>query len=181
MTPEEREVFEEWKKKIGQEFVPTSVEDIYSRCEYPFFFEWGSEADWSAIKKWAIVNEDYNALWFDEKYAKKSRWGGIIAPPLYLISCSNGGESAFEFHTYALSHRDQLSNFVGVFMAGIEWEFFEPVRPGDRIGAKHKLADLYWKQGKEYRLLFFVGESILTNQEGQILATVKQSNVFTFK
>jgi acyl dehydratase len=182
MTPKEKAVFEEWKGKVGQEFIPPPVEEAYSRYEEsPVFFRWGEEADWSAIKKWAIINEDYNALWFDEEYAKKSRWGGMIAPPLYLLSCSNGGEWSFELHMYLLKHRSQLPNFIGVFVAGVEWEFFEPVRPGDRINSKNKLADLYWKQGKEHRLLFLVGESTLTNQKGQLLATVKQSDVYTFK
>ena len=63
-----------------------------------YFYGLGKEACWRWIKQWAIVNQDYNALWFDEEYAKKSKWGGITAPPLYLICVHDGLEwAAIEF------------------------------------------------------------------------------------
>ena len=85
-TPEERAIFEKLRNSIGKEFIPHSVEEILqrgdpSRIDCVYFWRWGAEADWSLIKKWCIANEDFNALWFDEEYAKKSRWGGLIAPP----------------------------------------------------------------------------------------------------
>lgn len=180
MTPEEKSIIDEWRGKIGQEFVPTPVKKALSR-QTIYFFRWGDEVTNSTIRRWAIANEDFNALWFDEEYAKKSRWGGIIAPPLYLLSCNDGHEWPFEFLAYIEENIDKFPNHVGTFEAGIEWEFFEPVRPGDTISSKHKLADVYWKQSKEYRLLFFVGETVLTNQKGQLVATNRGTSVHLFK
>ena len=45
VTPEERVVFEEWRNKIDQEFTPVPVEDVFPRCEFPYFFRWGAEAE----------------------------------------------------------------------------------------------------------------------------------------
>lgn len=185
-TPEEKKVFEELRNRIGKEFVPHPTEEILgrgdpSRTDVIYFWRWGAEADWSFIKKWCIANEDFNALWFDEKYAKQSRWGGLIAPPLYLISVHDGLEAPFEFFVYCYDHPDELPNFERSFEADTEWEFFEPVRPGDRIDAKHMLADVYWKQGKNGRLLFLFGETTLRNQKGQLVARNRSGSVHLFK
>ena len=44
------------------------------------FSDLGQEATWTWIKRWATVNEDYNALWFDEEYAKNSGGEGSQRP-----------------------------------------------------------------------------------------------------
>ena len=146
----------------------------------------GKEATWTWIRRWATVNEDFNALWFDEEYAKKSRWGGIIAPPLYLISVNDGQEWSNDFireiyYPGMVAKKDKYPNYSHMFQGESEWEFFEPVRPGDIIEAKAKLADLYWKQGKEYRLCFVVSETTFTNQKGQLVGHNRVGSIFLFK
>ena len=185
-TDEERRFFAEWKSNIGKTMAPNSVHETLergdpSRCDVIYFFRWGAEADWSAIKKFAIANEDFNALWFDEEYAKKSRWGGLIAPPLYLITAHDGLEWPFEFFVWAYENLEKIPNFVETFEAETEWEFFEPVRPGDKIESDHRLADVYWKQGTKYRLLFIFGKTVLTNQKGQVVAHNRSGAVYAFK
>ncbi|GAI22323.1 unnamed protein product, partial [marine sediment metagenome] len=66
MTPEERELFDIFKQRIGKEFVPR-----YSR-EMVFPTGYDENVTWSGIKRWAIVNEDFNPLWFNGERAKKS-------------------------------------------------------------------------------------------------------------
>lgn len=185
-TEEESRIFKEWRSKIGQKFVPNTINETLARgdparADVIYFFRWGAEADWSTIKKWAIANEDFNALWFDEDYAKQTRWGGLIAPPLYVISCHDGLEWPFEFFIWAYENLERIPNFVETFEAETDWEFFEPIRPGDRISSEHKLADVYWKQGKRYRLLFIFGETELTNQREQLVARNRSGAVYAFK
>jgi acyl dehydratase len=185
-TEEERRIFEDLKSRIGKKFVPNSIHETLdrgdpSRCDVIYFFRWGEEADWSAIKKFAIAVEDFNALWFDEEYAKQSRWGGLIAPPLYLITAHDGLEAGFELFVWCYENLDKIPNFVETFEAETEWEFFEPVRPGDRIESDHCLADVYWKQGKTYRLLFLHGKTVLRNQKGQVVAHNRSGVFHAFK
>jgi acyl dehydratase len=186
LTPEERDCFERWKAKIGQIFVPQTDQEAMADDLIIYFWGLGAEATWPWIKRWATVNEDYNALWFDEEYAKNSRWGGIIAPPLYLISVNDGlqwPESCTdEFVGPAMTPRaDKFPYYSHTFQAESEWEFFEPVRPGDTISSEAKLADVYWKQGREYRMFFIVGETTLRNQKGQLVGRNKSSPVYLFK
>ena len=62
------------------------------------------------------------------------------------------------------------------FNAAFEWEFFEPVRPGDKITAKSKLVDLYEKQGRRGKLLFAISETTHINQKGQVVG-IKRGTV----
>lgn len=180
MTEEERALFQHWRNRIGEEAAPIPLKEALSK-QTIYIFGWGAEVSSATIKRWAIANEDFNALWFDDEYAKKSRWGGIIAPPMYLLSCHDGLGYPMELFLYMEENLDKFPNYAGTVQGGIEWEFFEPVRPGDMISFKHRLADVYWKAGKENRLLFIAGETTLTNQKGQLVATNRGSAIYFFK
>jgi acyl dehydratase len=180
MTPEERELYEGFKARIGKDFVPLYPHNM--------FFPNGMDepVHWSRIKRWATVNEDFNALWFDEEYAKKSRWGGIIAPPLFLLAMDDGVTVPADFSGAIYDadcyvKKDKYPNFRGSMQANCEWEFFEPVRPGDKIDIKKRCSDVYWKQGTRYRLLFTKGEITYTNQKGQLVARSEIGAVYMFK
>ena len=186
LTPEEKDLLERWKAKIGQVFVPQTEQEAMADDLIIYFWGLGAEATWTFIKRWATVNEDYNALWFDEEYAKNSKWGGITAPPLYLISVNDGlqwPESCTdEFLGPAMTPRPgRFPYYSHTFQAESEWEFFEPVRPGDTITSEAKLADVYWKQGREYRMFFVVGETTLKNQKGQLVGSNKSGPVYLFR
>ncbi len=161
-------LIEKWKGQIGQEWVyPTSLNEIFSQ-DIIIVPGWNEEVEKGTVKKWAIVNRDLNALWLDEEYARKSRWGGIIAPPLFLFSVTEG----LRFPPYLADEAEKQGiHFDHLVNAGCQWEFFEPVRPGDKISFKTILADVYEKQGKRGKLVFIVDETTYTNQKGQIAAT----------
>ncbi|MBI4304305.1 MAG: MaoC family dehydratase N-terminal domain-containing protein, partial [Chloroflexi bacterium] len=45
------------------------------------------------VERWAIdryleATGDANPLWRDQEYARKSRWGGVIAPPTFVETFS---------------------------------------------------------------------------------------------
>lgn len=68
-----------------------------------------------AIRHFAIAIADDNPLWVDRDYAKDSRWGGIIAPPSFLMSVNNGNASP---------------GLERMLRLGSSWdlEYFEPIR-----------------------------------------------------
>ena len=103
MTPSERDLYERWRAKIGQISISQTLQEAMADDMVIYFYGLGKEACWTWIKQWAIVNQDYNALWFDEEYAKESRWGGITAPPLYLICVHDGLECAAVEFTHEAS------------------------------------------------------------------------------
>jgi acyl dehydratase len=191
MAPEERELVEKYRKKVGEKHTPPNDQEAMNNEVCIYFWGLGAEATWTWIKRWATVNEDYNSLWFDEEYAKKSQWQGLIAPPLYLISVHDGLAAPMEFFNDLMlpgglnPNREKYPNLYHTPQGETEWEFYEPVRPGDFITADHHWVDLYWKKAKPgrpfTRLLFNEAETTFTNQKGQLVGHNRSVGIVTWK
>jgi hydroxyacyl-ACP dehydratase HTD2-like protein with hotdog domain len=57
-----------------------------------------------------------------------------------------------------------------VLDGGGEWHFFLPLRLGDTITARTKLAKVFEREGKIGKMLFFVYETNYANQHGELVA-----------
>lgn len=123
----------------------------------------------SEIRRVALTNCDYNPLWLDEEYACKTRWGGIIAPPLFLGACGN---VVFPARPAEIPGADPWTHFYG----GCEWEFLKPVRVGDVIEPIWKLVDAYEKAGNfAGPLAFTVGETAFKNQKEEVVGICRST------
>ena len=157
-----------WRLRIGEVFnEPSNVEEILSKDLIKMPSAWLEDVEWGAIRRFALINGDLNALWFDEQYARASVWGGITAPPLYILGISLGMNWGSKAALESLGN----GNICEVSLnGGTEFEFFEPMRPGDTISCQDKLADVYEKQGRRAKMIFIIDECTYTNQRGQVVA-----------
>jgi len=100
---------------------------------------------------------DRNPLFRDEKFAKRTPWDGVIAPPFLIVPiifwCTGTGSGSW-------------IRTPGAINPGQKIEFYEPIRVGDTITIKAKSYDKYIKRGKRY--LTYLSE--FTNQKGQLVA-----------
>ncbi len=62
--------------------------------------------------------------------------------------------------------------FVGTFDAGKVVDIFAPIRPGDKLRASSKIADIYEKTGRSGPMTFVVHRMEFTNQNGVKVACV---------
>ncbi|MEU0482131.1 MaoC family dehydratase N-terminal domain-containing protein [Streptosporangium sp. NPDC006013] len=111
------------------------------------------------IRRWALYSTgDDNPLWSDEEYARRTRWGGVIAPPTFL---------------YTIDSTIVAPGLRGVqwIYGGTRWENHVPVRPGDRITAKARLLKVEEKSGaRARRLVVQTGEILYHNQREELVA-----------
>jgi len=150
---------DEAKKMIGKESTPQSYEI--------------TKKDIRRFAQAVAIGKAPNPLYTDEEYAKKSKWGGIIAPPLFFFSCyyEEVPESQLREDGWPQGTEIDVPLPVGQAVGGgSAVELGVPVRPGDVITLKKKIADVYCKQGKSGKLYFTVIESTYTNQRGQFVA-----------
>jgi acyl dehydratase len=119
-----------------------------------------------AIRRFAEAIGDSNPLFSDEKAARKSRFGGIIAPPTFCRSLM----------APALEVKLDMPNFRGLD-GGSDWEYFEPIRPGDRISVQTRLADLRESEGRLGPMVFTTVETTYTNQHGEICAIQRSTGI----
>lgn len=140
-------ISEELRKMVGRDFFKPLIFDIEK----------------GAVLKFAQTVEDPNPLWQDEEYAKKTKYGDIVAPPLFLV-----GFGLPEWQEAQL--KLPLPGLNRVMAEGMDYEFLQPVRPGDKITVSAKLFEVSEKDTKLGKMVLFVGERTFTNQKGEVVA-----------
>jgi len=126
------------------------------------------EIERGAIRRFAQAIGDPNVLFNDEQQARKTRFGGMIAPPTF------GRSLGSPLPTVKLN----LPGFR-ILDGGSEWEYLEPIRPGDRITVRSKLVDLRETQGRLGPMVFIVMETSYTNQFGE-LCVIQRSTAIRY-
>ncbi len=125
-----------------------------------------NEVEKGAIIKFAEAIGDTNPIFHDEEAARKTRYGGLIAPPTFLRSMKAGRPRA-----------EVKSPYPAALDGGSEWEYFEPVRPGDRITVTTCISDLYERKGRLGNMLFIIRETRYVNQFGKLVAIQRSTGI----
>ncbi len=132
----------------------------------------------SDVQRWAMAvywPEKPPRLYWDRAYAKKSRWGCMVAP-VEFNPFAWPVEGAYQLPAWPEMFHAELS-----FSAGNEAEYFLPIRIGDVISGNSSIVDVYEKQGRSGDLIFVVAESQLSNQRGELVKTLRHPRVFIFQ
>ena len=124
------------------------------------------EIEKGAVIRFARAIGDSNPLFTDEVAARKSKYGGLIAPPTFLRSVIAGPPTVEFKNPYSAS-----------LDGGSEWEYFEPVRPGDRITHTVRVSDIYEREGRLGNMLFVVREGRYVNQFGTLVAVERNTGI----
>ena len=107
------------------------------------------------IRDFALYMGSENPLFLDESYASSSRWGGAIAPQAMV------GQAIIA---------PGLRGIQWIY-AGIDWEFFQVMRPGDVITQRGHLVDAVEKRGRTVpRMILQMGNVSCLRQDGQMVA-----------
>ena len=124
------------------------------------------EVEKGHIVRFAQAVGDPNPWWNDEAEARKSRHGGLIAPPTFLRAL--------------IVERPKLPvaiPFQRRLDGASEWEYFEPIRVGDRIRAVARLTDVSEREGRLGTMLITVAEITYTNQFDEVVATQRSTHI----
>ncbi len=118
------------------------------------------EVEKGAIARFAEAIGDPNPVYNDEAAARKSQYGGLVAPPTFLRSV-RGVNLELPFD---LSFSRRLDG-------GSDWEYFQPVRVGDRITAVARISELTERSGRLGAMVFMTTVTTYTNQFDEVVAT----------
>jgi acyl dehydratase len=89
------------------------------------------EVSWDGSRHFANGYGDDNPLYCDPSYAQGTRWGGLIAPPTYHYTMGEDAAPERDAETKALLKGDPLAG-LGSYQAVMEFEWWQPLRLGDR-------------------------------------------------
>lgn len=126
------------------------------------------EIEKGAIIKFAEAIGDSNPIYTDEESARKTKYGGIVAPPTFLRSIDG---------FLGPSRANVETPYSAVVDGGSEWEYFEEIRPGDLITVTKYLSDLQEKDGKLGNMLIMVNEKKYVNQFNKIVALQRTTSI----
>ena len=136
------------------------------------------------IDHWLEVFEDANPVYWDEEYAKKSRYHGLIAPPAMMLSLTmpfkwtaHGGhtdptDENIQRGTYFKMKR--LLGYTNTIVGNSRIEWYLPLRLGDKFSSYEVVRDV--SSLKKTRLgtgRFWTTDLILKNQHDKVVG--KQS------
>jgi acyl dehydratase len=121
------------------------------------------------IRAFALSYGDDNPLHCDEEYAANTRWGSVIAPgPMALLICSplKGDPRPADI----ARAKKGLFQRIHQVHSSTDWEWYRPIRPGDRI---YRFAG---EESVEVKKSEFAGTSVLRvsrnvafNQDGEVV------------
>jgi len=137
------------------------------------------------IRHWCEAMEDGNPLYTDEAYATGSRYGGIIAPPQMVQAFSTPPlwprkEGAPDPFAKAVKMMNEAGYF-GIVATTTSQDYRQPMRPGDQLSFKVKLAAV--SPEKTTRVgtgHFLTAEYTYVNQSDEMVC-LQSFTVLTFK
>lgn len=135
------------------------------------------EVEKGAIKRYAAAVGEANPLYLDYEYAKKSKYRNIIAPPGFFGWPAKGATGGMQDEEVAeLRGAFAKAGYPRILDGGQEYEYYAPVRAGDTLTAKRKIADMYEKDTKGGgKLMFIIAETTYINQNGVQVAKMRQT------
>lgn len=148
-TPEE--FLEEARKMIGKETATATAR---------------YDVEYEPIRRYSRMVDDAKPLYNSPQFAKKTKYGDVLMPPFAPFGIMPDQTSAPEI----------LPPRPGPFLINMaqEWEWMKPIKVGDRLSYKFRLADVYIKKIKiDPKALWIVFEMEVTNQHGEIVCMIQ--------
>lgn len=156
---------------------------------------WGIERE--DLRRFTQAIMDPDPRYWDDEFAKKTRFGGIITPPIY---CTYIGRKtppgADDPITRAFQENPESDGIGGVeerrrgslppiptplkriLNAGNEIELYKYPTLGDRIFSQAKYADIKERVTKDgTRMLIVTTETAYTDQDGKLLCVLRASSI----
>ncbi|MCZ6619377.1 MAG: MaoC family dehydratase N-terminal domain-containing protein [Gammaproteobacteria bacterium] len=125
----------------------------------------------SDIRRWAIAThwpEQPPPIYWDEAYARTTRWGGLVAPPDFNPFAWPVNRGTMRRTGIPAGKRPDGKPLQGM-NGGQTDTYGEPMRPGDLITARTRLLDWEEKEGRLGHTLYTTTEIEWRNQRGALV------------
>jgi acyl dehydratase len=125
-----------------------------------------NEVEKGAIRKFAQAIGDQNPLYMSEELAKKSRYGGISAPPTFARTFDYGVIEGLWFETEGLIHGDE------------RFHYYRPIKAGDVLHCSRRLVDVFERSGSLGKMTFLVYEQTAADEAGNPVVKTKSTIIY---
>lgn len=157
---------------------------------------WGIEREGLRVFTQAIMDPD--PRYWDDEFAKTTKYGGIITPPIYCTYLARRARPGSEDPITRAFAENPHSDGIGgvrsseqrgglpaiptplkrILNAGNEIELRQYPKLGDRIFSQARYADIRERVGKDgSRMLIVTTETTYTNQNNEVLCILRASQI----
>ncbi|MGB5253195.1 MAG: AMP-binding protein, partial [Sedimenticolaceae bacterium] len=119
---------------------------------------WNTVATADAIRHIAQGISDDNPLWTDSSYAKRSRFGKLVAPPAFLTSV-----------VYPMLHGAPMEVPLASLIGKLEYVWHRPVLVGDAISGSTRQLDVIDTEIEGRRGIYILSETSYWNGNGEVV------------
>ncbi|HPB20741.1 MAG TPA: MaoC family dehydratase N-terminal domain-containing protein [Novosphingobium sp.] len=173
---------DEWQKAVAYEITDHDIErqrQLIGFDEAARTAEYVQTASVDSIRNWAYGCGDDNPLFTDPNYAKKTRWGGVIAPGM-MVGQINKPMKGDPVTDEVKALKKSLFKGIHVFVSGSQYNFYRPVRPGDTIYSYGGDLTCEVKQSEfAGRSVIITSRRVKVNQRAEVVATYDILRVLT--
>jgi acyl dehydratase len=106
------------------------------------------------IQAYARAIGDLNPLYFDEEYARRTPFKGLIAPPTIHVPLM-----------FLATETTDWMRTPGTVNAGQNWYYRRPARPGDVVTLRARALDKVFRKDR----LFVIHDNVFTDGPGRVL------------
>ena len=154
---------DELKRWVGREFNYTAPEEIGR----------------ASIRYFALAIGDDSRLYFDDEYARAAGYAGVIAPPTFICETNQYAHRQPNADGYIGHSWDLPLSGCRMIRGGHEYEFFQPVRPDDRINVNWRLENISeHSSSRGGTMLIAVAVATFSNQRGEMLVRNRETLIF---
>jgi acyl dehydratase len=144
--------------------IPEEAKRLIGKVDPPYV----REVEGGAVRRYADAVGNGNPLYRDEEYAKKTRYGGLIAPPGFFgwpVKTEPQSESVL-----AAMAAVEKAGYHRLLDGGIVYDFFRPVRAGDRLIVYMKVRDIVERESKGGSMIVMELEANYLDEKGDLVA-----------
>ena len=132
-----------------------------------------------AVRNFAYGVGDDNPLFADEDYGTSTRWGGQIAPSI-MAGVVNAPLKGDTLPAELKANTKSLFRGIHVFVSGGTWDWYRPLRPGDRLFSFRGEETLEVKKSEfGGRSVIQVSRDVKFNQHGEVIGIYRILRVLT--
>jgi acyl dehydratase len=134
------------------------------------------EVEKGSAKRYAVAVDDLNPLYLDEEFARTSQYGTIVAPPGFFGWPVKQPSPRYPQLMVDMMEALREAGFPDILDGGTDFDFILPVRAGDMLVCSRNMSNIFTRAGSGGRqMAFYVIDSTYTNQEGNVVARVRQT------
>lgn len=163
----------------------------------------GVESAWSAysepistseVRRFVHAIVDDNPVYYDEVYARGTKYGEVVCPPLYASFAfrraygtpdpldrlktdrdwdAYGGGGAYRQVLPRVPH-----GFQRMVNGGSEIDLYKRLRPGKRVRTKVRYHDIRERIGKTGPMAIVITETMFQDDDGDLIARARQTAIF---